>query len=190
MVRATTAVLCALVTALACTPRPHDGAPGGPPATAASDPAGTDPSSPEAADDPGAKTTLPRADLILHLDVLSVDPPPRDPDAGPTCPGEPSLARSRCICEHACARRIDRERLAEHLLSRGFTAEEVQTWRDGASASLQLPYPGGGGLSIDYGRDGGVLRCRHVDSDAPEAALTSVCDELEAGASPREEAAP
>lgn len=136
------------------------------------------------------------SDAVIEPEVLELltahrrEPPP-EAEAAPTndhddtterChPERPDTPReqSLCVCERACARTIDRERLARRMLEAGGDRETIQRWLDERRPSaLHYPLVEIDGTRIDFDGDGVVTRCRHFVARLPESAVDVQCDEL------------
>lgn len=172
------ALACATTTAPAPAPTPEAAPPPPPPATPA-------PESSEAPVDAGVEPEL------LELLTAHRREPPEEADAAATDEADDAAARchperpdtprerSLCICERACARTIDRQRLARRMLEAGGDRETVQRWLDERRPStLHYPLVEIDGTRIDFDGDGVVTRCRHFVARVPESAVDVQCGEL------------
>lgn len=117
----------------------------------------------------------PPAEAEANPTIASDDAPPRCHPERPDTPRE----RSRCLCERACARTIDRPRLARQLLAAGGDPETIQRWLDERRPSeVHYPLFEIDGTRIEFDGDGVITRCRHYAAHVPESAVDVRCDEL------------
>jgi hypothetical protein len=144
------------------------------------------------ADDHGEALTAEELDPEL-LDLLTAHrrEPPAEADAEVTAeddeaatrchPERPDTPRERslCVCERACARTIDRGRLARRMLEAGGDRATIQRWLDERRPSvLHYPLVETDGTRIDFDGDGVVTRCRHYSARVPDSAVDVQCHEL------------
>lgn len=123
------------------------------------------------------------------LDLLTRREPTEEdaeaPDKGPAMsrchPERPDSPRERslCICEEACTRTIDRQRIARRMLESGGDPETIQRWLDeGRGSTLHYPYSEIDGTRIEFDGDGVVTRCRHFFGGVRDSGVDIQCAEL------------